>query len=262
MQLLGHRGQIDPAGPPENTIAAIEAALAGGADGVEVDVRVTADGIAVCVHDADLRRVAWCGRQVATTSYATLAEIPLPGWQHIPRLDDVVQAMRGRGLLVLDLKLGPGSSAALVTAVMTALGRAAASDVVVSSESGHVLDALREAQPRLRTALITGPHVPAVAALHRAVVDDHHDVHPHVRALLADHGVAERAAALRKTIRCWTVNRGIDARLLAIAGVPSVITDDPRRLRAALDGSAPTDVARSATARGPASTRAASFAGR
>lgn len=44
--------------PPENSVTAVEAALAAGADGVEVDVRLTRDGVAVCVYDVDLWRVA------------------------------------------------------------------------------------------------------------------------------------------------------------------------------------------------------------
>jgi glycerophosphoryl diester phosphodiesterase len=57
--------------------------------------------------------------------------------------------------------------------------------------------------------------------------------------VLWDHGVVERADHEGLTVRCWTVNRGLDARLLQIAGVAGVITDDPAALRA--DISAPTE---------------------
>ncbi|TMK20451.1 MAG: glycerophosphodiester phosphodiesterase, partial [Actinobacteria bacterium] len=50
MQVIGHRGAA--ALGPENTIAAVEAGLAAGADGVEIDVRRTADGVVVLMHDA------------------------------------------------------------------------------------------------------------------------------------------------------------------------------------------------------------------
>lgn len=237
MQLLGHRGLIDSSGPPENTIGAVTSALAVGADGVEVDVRVTADGVAVCVHDADLRRVASVGWQVATSSYRALRAVRLVGGHRVPRLDDVIDAVRGRGLLVLDLKDLPSYRATLVTAVVDALRRANVYDVVVSSFSPLLLEAIGRIEPRLRRALITDAGVPAAAALHRTVAANHHEVHPHVRAMLADHRVAERAVSLRRTIRCWTVNRVVDARLLDIAGVPSIITDDTHGLRQGVDAS-------------------------
>ena len=56
MQVLGHRGWPVPTAHPENTVAAMLAALDAGADGVEVDVQLTRDGIAVCFHDDTLDR--------------------------------------------------------------------------------------------------------------------------------------------------------------------------------------------------------------
>ncbi|HEV8648949.1 MAG TPA: glycerophosphodiester phosphodiesterase family protein [Actinomycetes bacterium] len=54
MRILGHRGARLVA--PENTLAAFRAALAEGADGVELDVRRTSDGVLVCFHDSGLGR--------------------------------------------------------------------------------------------------------------------------------------------------------------------------------------------------------------
>ncbi|MGZ6803622.1 MAG: glycerophosphodiester phosphodiesterase, partial [Nocardioidaceae bacterium] len=57
MLILGHRGAVDLSAP-ENTVASVERALVQGADGVEVDVRLTADGEVVCHHDPGMRRTA------------------------------------------------------------------------------------------------------------------------------------------------------------------------------------------------------------
>src|SRR5690348_10491745 len=77
VEIIGHRGQIEADGPPENTLDAVETALTGGADGVEIDVRLTADGVPVCVHDPDLTRLS--GRRLAVdrTTYARLRAVPL-----------------------------------------------------------------------------------------------------------------------------------------------------------------------------------------
>lgn len=234
MELLGHRGLGNLSVLPENTLGAVESALAGGADGVEVDVRVTVDDVAVCVHDPDLRRVAGARLPVASSRYSEVRSTPLAGGHVVPRLDDVLDIVKGRGVLILDLKDVPGRRAALVAAVTSAMRRADASDVVISSFSPPVLDAIGLFEPRLRRALITDRNVPAAVALHRAVAKNYDDIHPHVRAMLADHTVTERAAGLGRTVRCWTVNRAVDARLLEIAGVSGAITDDPQGLRRGL----------------------------
>ncbi len=234
MQLLGHRGQVCEGGPPENTVAAVTAALDGGADGVEVDVRLTADGVPVCVHDPDLRRVAWSGRQVATSTHAELRAVRLPRGQRVATLDEVLTVAGGRGLLVLDLKLHR-DPVPLAAAVVDVLRRDRfRTAVVLSSFAPEVLAALRTYRARWPRALITGPEVPAVVALSRASALRCAALHPDAKAVLADHGIAERAAERGIVLRCWTVNRSVDARLLDIAGVPAVITDDPRGLRLAL----------------------------
>jgi len=69
MQLLGHRGAASSSAP-ENTLAAVERALRCGADGVEVDVRLTADAIAVVHHDPGLHRTAGDPRHLSSLTWA------------------------------------------------------------------------------------------------------------------------------------------------------------------------------------------------
>lgn len=235
VHFLGHRGQVIRGGPPENTLAAVAAALAAGADGVEIDVRVTPDDIAVCSHDADLRRLASSPLTVATSGYGELRRVARAGGVELAKLDDVLALVGGSSLLVLDLKWMPGGAEVVAAATLRALRRAGRYDaVVISSFSPQVLDAVRQSNPRLRRALITGLRVPAVVALRRVIEGGHHDLHPDARTVLADHGIAERAAVAGHVLRCWTVNRSVDARLLGIAGVPAVISDDPGVLRRSL----------------------------
>lgn len=191
------------------------------------------------VHDPDLRRIAWSGRQVATLTHAGLRAVRLPGGQRVATLDvatldEVLRVVGGRGLVVLDLKLHR-DSAALAGAVVEVLRRDRfRTAVVLGSFAPDVLAAVRALRARWPRALITGPEVPAVVALSRASALHCVGLHPHAKPLLADHGMAERAAKRGIVVRCWTVNRSVDARLLDIAGVPAVISDDPRGLRRAL----------------------------
>ena len=124
MRVIGHRGT--PTGPllTENTLPAVTAALEAGADGVEVDVRATADGVLVVAHDPDLGRVlgarAGSGPVVAETRYAALRALRLPGGAHVAALDEVLDvAATSRALVVTEVKAGLGGRRAR-TAVLLA----------------------------------------------------------------------------------------------------------------------------------------------
>lgn len=235
MELIGHRGQRIHGGPPENTVSSVETALAAGAEGVEVDVRLTADGVAVCLHDPDLLRVAGFPNLVRQMTYDELRGVPLPNGDVVPRLEDVTEVVRGRGLIVVEVKHDPADRRPIAAVVTTVLRKAGLDDgVVFSSFSSRLLDHARRLDPRLRRALVTGPGVPAAAGLHRAVAAGHSELHAHLRTVLADHEIADRARQHGCRLRCWTVNREVDARLLSIAGVTCLITDDPAAMRSAL----------------------------
>jgi glycerophosphoryl diester phosphodiesterase len=95
---IAHRGGALLA--PENTAAAFRAAAAIGADWVETDLRLSADGALVCLHDADLARIAGDPRRVAEIDLATLRAL-LPA---LLTLDEAIVASAPLGLL-LDVKL-------------------------------------------------------------------------------------------------------------------------------------------------------------
>ncbi len=216
-------------------MTAAEDAIAAGADGIEVDVRLTSDGVPVCLHDFDLHRVAGLPLLVGRMTYDELQRVRLPGGHSVPRLEDVTRLVRGRALLVAELKDDP-QSARIASAALRVLSRVGVcGEVVVSSFSETVLDSVRQLDPRVRRGLVTGPQVPAFVGLHRVIDRGHHELHAHVRAVLADHRVADRARQKGLGLRCWTVNRHVDARLLHILGVTAVITDDPAALRKSLD---------------------------
>ena len=125
MRVIGHRGT--PTGPllTENTLPAVAAALEAGADGVEVDVRATADGALVLAHDPDLGRVlgtgAGTGPVVAETRSAALRALRLPGGAHVPGLDEVLDlAAAARALVVLEVKAGVGSRRARTAVLLAA----------------------------------------------------------------------------------------------------------------------------------------------
>lgn len=92
MQVLGHRGWPVPSRHPENTVAAMVAALDAGADGVEVDVQLTADGVAVCFHDDHLERVTGRPGSVRTSTWDQLSRVRLHSGHAVPLLAEVLAA--------------------------------------------------------------------------------------------------------------------------------------------------------------------------
>ncbi len=226
MLLLAHRG-LTSAGNPENTAEAVAAARRAGADGCEVDLRLTADGVLLTSHDDDLLRTAGRPDTVSGSTSAVLRGVSLPGGTRLARLPEVVEAVDG-GRLVLELKRppsGPPMRTALALAgELRSLRRAGRSlDVTVSSFAPQLVGAVRALGLPVRTALLGDRGVDPVRLAAQARAAGHDEVHPHVDSLVAP--------VPGLTVVPWTVNRPDDADRLADLGVEAVITDVPLLLR-------------------------------
>lgn len=231
MQVLGHRGWPRPSSV-ENTLASVVAALSSGADGVEVDVRLTADGVAVCAHDDDLTRVGGAVRSIRATRWSDLQQVRLPDGSPVPRLLDVAAVTAGRGLLVLDFKPDPRTGSLLRAALADVqLSGMAEPDVVASSFDGRLLDVLAVRRPGLSRAAILDVGAPLEPALRTARRRRDAALHLPLRTVLSS-SCAVRDAGL--PVRVWTVNRVVDARLCELLGVHGLITDEPAALTVAL----------------------------
>jgi glycerophosphoryl diester phosphodiesterase len=97
--VIAHRGGAALA--PENTLAALRAAEAAGADAIETDIRQTRDGVLVCVHDADLSRLCGDPRNVTDLDLPILRQL-------LPEVMTLSEALAASGRLgvLLDFKLG------------------------------------------------------------------------------------------------------------------------------------------------------------
>ena len=234
MLLIGHRGAAD-SGHPENTLAAVDRALRQGADGDEVDVRLTADGIPVVHHDAGLRRTAGDPRHIASVDFA---ELPRIAGHQVPRLTDVLDLVAGRGHLVVELKTPhwpAGAATDTVEAVVAVLRPHRLDDVTVSSFDRPRILRVRESGLPVRTALLGRVGVPFGVTLRRALADGHVEVQPHIRSLAARLDLVAAAHAHGLTVSGWTVERPVDLIRCAAAGVDAAICDDPRAAVAVLD---------------------------
>lgn len=118
---VAHRGLWDAKGAPENSLAAFEAAVDAGY-GVELDVRLSADGEVMVFHDAGLERMVGRQGRLADHTASELSAMRLRGGREgIPTLRQVVDLVAGRALIHVELKTRPGEEGPLDTAVATLL---------------------------------------------------------------------------------------------------------------------------------------------
>ena len=239
VRVLAHRG-LSGHHRPENTVAAVAAALMLGADGVEVDVRLTADGVLVCSHDHVL--VGSDGREVviADADARQVRSLDLGGGHRPATLEEVlaVVALHG-GAVVVEAKAveTPGYAERLGRQLARALAHHPAG-VTVSSFDAGLLSTLRPTarSSGARTALLGNPATPLTSLLRRALDDGHDEVHPNVRAVLDGPAAVACAHRLGVAVTPWTVNRRTELRRVADLGVAALITDHPARARDALAG--------------------------
>lgn len=228
--MYGHRGVRGPL--PENSLPAFERAASEGADGVELDVRLSRDGVVVVAHDPDLSRVTdgRDTRAVADLDAEELARVDLGGGAHVPTLDEVLRLVRARGLLVnVEMKRDVPSRTSVVRRTVDALRDASfAERAIVSSFDPFMLRAFAFAS-----------RVPVGLLFHRG--QSHLRPWIVARALGADAAHAERTLIGRGPspagdliVNVWTVNDDGEARDLADVGVDGLITDAPGRIRAAI----------------------------
>ncbi|MEM8864397.1 MAG: glycerophosphodiester phosphodiesterase [Planctomycetota bacterium] len=110
--IIAHRGASHDA--PENTLAAFKLAWEQGADGIEGDFRLSADGEVVCVHDAEMERTAGESMAVEQTALAELQQMDVGSWkadcfatERTPTLRQVIATVPSGKYLFVELKCGP-----------------------------------------------------------------------------------------------------------------------------------------------------------
>jgi len=224
MKIIGHRGAS--AVFPENTLAAFARAWDVGADGIELDVRLSSDGEVVVFHDEDGRRLAGVPDAVSRQSFSSLSTWRING-ETIPRLDDVLTASPPNSLTLVEIKCG----AEILPALQTVMARHPRQPVgFLTFDADLAIKAVHHFQPHpvllnLEPTEVTRLESWATFAVkHRLaglslgwseMIDD-----AAVR-LVHRHGLL---------VAVWTVNDPVALRQLLASGVDFLMTDDPGRM--------------------------------
>lgn len=161
---IAHRAYHDADdGRAENSPAAIEAAIAAGY-GIEIDVQLTSDGVAVVFHDYGLSRLTGEKGQVRERTAEELARMPLSaGGGTIPTLAQCLDLVAGRVPLLVEIKDQDGGMGPNIGALERAVAIDLASyegPVAVMSFNPHSMDALCNLAPTVPRGLTTSSWVP------------------------------------------------------------------------------------------------------
>jgi glycerophosphoryl diester phosphodiesterase len=219
--IIAHRGFSGRY--PENTLAAVRAALEVGVDFVEIDVHETRDGELIVFHDYRLKRI--CGVRGKVRD-ATLAEIRRLSPQ-VPTLVGVLRLCRGRARVLIEIKRADPRK---VAALITRLGMER--EVIVFSLS----------IPRMRAFAEAAPHIARFGLIARNLRHSLHALRStfHVsgvglsRRLVTSPRVVEDIHRRGWKLFLWTVNRESEMETLARWGVDGLITNYPDRAKSCL----------------------------
>lgn len=222
MDVIGHRGGA--ALGPENTLATIRAGLQAGADGVEIDVRLSADGVPVLMHDVNVDRTTPGTGRVDSLSIEVLRSLG------VPTLSDVLELVPLERRLIVELKgtpweAGHDMNEPLARVVAETLTQQEVRNVTVSSFNPLALAALRAGAPEVPTGVLTSPAFDLGSNLAAAVDSGNEECHVPAELLDPDFVVAAHDAGRR--VLAWTVNDATEVARFAAWGLDGVITDDP-----------------------------------
>ncbi len=234
--ISAHRGGAEFA--PPGTYEAYRSALAAGANYVELDVRRTADGTLVALHEAGFCRE----RGVSQVSLDTLRG--LAGYE-VPEVAELLRLIAGRAGAHVDLK----DASCAAEAVELALGLLVPADIVVTTRDARAARAIRSAYPEVPVGLTIGGDLGETArfVLRRVRC---RGLSRLVDVLSVGAGLAvihRRLATTRMLAECrrrgittmvWTVNRGL-RRWLGRANLDILVTDRPARALAYVSAGEP-----------------------
>ncbi|MFD7691483.1 glycerophosphodiester phosphodiesterase [Streptomyces sp. NPDC059781] len=210
---VAHRG--DPYRVRENTLASLRSAFHRGADAVEIDVRLTRDGVPVLLHDGTLKRLWGHDRPLPSLSWEEVRGVTDDG---VPTLSDALAATDG-GRVMIDLPGAPDVRAA--RRIVDAVRERGAQDRVYYCAGAAAMLAVRAADPSAEIALTRTTLAPARAGLLEAV-------RPrwlNYRFGLVDRALADRVHHAGCLLSVWTPDTRRSMRRLLALGVDSITTN-------------------------------------
>jgi glycerophosphoryl diester phosphodiesterase len=262
--IIAHRGASGLA--PENTLRAFRLAIALGAEGVEMDVQLTADGTPVVIHDAHVNRTTNGRGPVAGLTLEELTGLDAGRWfdrrlalrpgvrkaieriykeggnnhvyssENVPTLEAALDVLAPSSLarIYIELKCDKRNRAEMADAILAIVRCLQIEESVTLLSFDH--EAIRHVKriaPRIRTAA-TFPVSGRALVTSRSIIESVKDAEADEAAL--HYGIATQrvVSVLHESgieVSAWTANRPLVMRRLIASGVDAIMTNFPDRLR-------------------------------
>ncbi len=239
---FAHRGAREHA--PENTLPALERAADLGADGIELDVQLSRDGIPVVIHDFRVDRTTDDHGLVADMALAELHNLDAGAYFsaefiriHIPTLDEVFEAIGNRLLVNIELKERSASSRLAQAVTKCVAAHNMTQRVIISSSNPITLRHVRQAAPEIAIGYLSYPDMRFPLSegwLVRPIIGQHEAQHPSFS--LVDEKYIRWAHKRGYRVNTWTVNQIEDIQRMRDLGVDMIISDRPYLVQDVLQG--------------------------
>ncbi|MBC7899912.1 MAG: hypothetical protein H7070_07640 [Saprospiraceae bacterium] len=248
--IIAHRGASLLA--PENTLAAFGRAIDDGAEGIEFDVRLAKDAVAVVFHDATLQRTARREGRVSDFDSDELREFDIGSWfsevsgksadpafakERVVSLENTLAFLKDfKGLIYIELKCRDSEVAQLTKAVCRAvensnlLGR-----IIVKSFKLAVIPRVRMLCPAVRTAALFAPKIMTILRKEKHLVkiaDEFGADEISIHFSLATQKLMKKAAQRNLPVTIWTADNPRWVRRGMKLGLNAIITNNPAPLLA------------------------------
>ncbi len=231
IMITAHRGASH--GAPENTRASVELAIAEQADYAEIDVRMTADGIPVLMHDRALFRTTGVVNDINKVTYAELASYDVGGryakefvGENVPCLQEILEEYGKDIKFNIELKGGNNRELAdVVVSLIEAYGLE--ERCVVTSDSYIQLEWVKKANDSIKTGYILSLVYGEVFGYEAADFFS-------IKSDSITEQLVRGAHGRGKEIHAWTINKAYEIKRMQEMGVDNIITDKPAYVREVL----------------------------
>jgi len=246
--IIAHRGASKHA--PENTLAAFKRAVDAGADGIELDVRLAKDGIAVVFHDSSLKRIAGRKGKIAHYTSTELGTIDAGSWfnrfapkladpayknENVPTLADTLEFLKDfKGLIYIELKCKEADTEQLAKAVTDVISNSKLlPQIIVKSFKLSAIPHVKRFCPSVRTAALFAPKIKNILRKDKHLLRLAEEAGADEISLhytLATRKLMKKAAKRNIRVIIWTADNPRWIRRGIKLGLAAIITNDPARL--------------------------------
>ncbi len=229
LAVIAHRGGPAGGDASEGTIEAFEMSIEAGADWLEFDVRRTADGVLVVLHDETVDRTTSRTGRISDLSLAEAQALDAGGGARIPTVEAVVGLAKQAGIPILpEIKDGPGHPGLTGQLVDLLRAKGYLDRSVIQAFEPETLEELRRLAPDAKACWLTGPWQFDISS----PPADAGYVCPMAEMILLNPDIVRQAHEAGRTVFAWwaAAETAIGNGILETYGVDGLIVDDVKLL--------------------------------